>query len=283
MKSKKPSLYDAQEEQIQLQSASFVDFLTRKGVLEDHNIDNERVRKAKKDTAQRAYHNTEVLLSQYRLIIWVLECIPGELSDELEVPVHDIDALAEKIDIQTSLENARIESRVNAMMKTRYLVDRIHEALGCLIFGLIDCCEKARRVRENQFIRKFHIRDNENVLCIPLRLKKSNQMVFVFIQNHDFVSCFILQKRNLCRGIRLPVGFGIDLLNELEQYPDGGNHSLLWLAVLIDCQIFTIFYGGNPAGMLHVLNKPVDRALRPVVEQSTNLQPTQRPVLTEPP
>ena len=55
MKSKKPSLYDAQEEQIQLQSASFVDFLTRKGVLEDHNIDNERVRKAKKDTAQRAY------------------------------------------------------------------------------------------------------------------------------------------------------------------------------------------------------------------------------------
>ena len=99
MKSKKPSLYDAQEEQIQLQSASFVDFLTRKGVLEDHNIDNERVRKAKKDTAQRAYHNTEVLLSQYRLIIWVLECIPGELSDELEVPVHDIDALAEKIDI----------------------------------------------------------------------------------------------------------------------------------------------------------------------------------------
>ena len=49
MKSKKPSLYDAQEEQIQLQSASFVDFLTRKGVLEDHNIDNERVRKAKKD------------------------------------------------------------------------------------------------------------------------------------------------------------------------------------------------------------------------------------------
>ena len=76
MKSKKPSLYDAQEEQIQLQSASFVDFLTRKGVLEDHNIDNERVRKAKKDTAQRAYHNTEVLLSQYRLIIWVLEYFP---------------------------------------------------------------------------------------------------------------------------------------------------------------------------------------------------------------
>ena len=86
MKSKKPSLYDAQEEQIQLQSASFVDFLTRKGVLEDHNIDNERVRKAKKDTAQRAYHNTEVLLSQYRLIIWVLECIPGELSARLWYP-----------------------------------------------------------------------------------------------------------------------------------------------------------------------------------------------------
>jgi len=34
--------------------------------------------------------------------------------------------------MQTSLENARIESRVNAMMKTRYLVDRIHEALAVI-------------------------------------------------------------------------------------------------------------------------------------------------------
>jgi len=80
MKSKKPSLYDAQEEQIQLQSASFVDFLTRKGVLEDHNIDNERVRKAKKD------EDPSFVLADYGLEseVFAVISIPAL---ELEMPV----------------------------------------------------------------------------------------------------------------------------------------------------------------------------------------------------
>lgn len=132
MKSKKPSLYDAQESMLQQQSAGFVDFLMRKGMLEDPQIDNEKVRKAKKFTSQKAYHNTEVLLQQYRMIIWVLECAPGEIAQELRVPVQDIDRLAEKIDLATNIGDKRIESQVNAMMKTRFLVDRVHEALSVL-------------------------------------------------------------------------------------------------------------------------------------------------------
>ena len=54
------------------------------------------------------------------------------MAAELLGPVKDIDHLAKKLDIEMSLENKRIESRVNAMMKTRYLVDRIHEALAIL-------------------------------------------------------------------------------------------------------------------------------------------------------
>ena len=66
------------------------------------------------------------------MVVWVLECIPGEIAAELLGPVKDVDALAEKLDVQMSLENKRVESRVNAMMKTRFLVDRIHEALTIL-------------------------------------------------------------------------------------------------------------------------------------------------------
>ena len=58
MKAKKPSLYDAQELQIQKQTAGFLELLTRKGMVEDAKIDSEKVRKAKKETAQKAYHNT---------------------------------------------------------------------------------------------------------------------------------------------------------------------------------------------------------------------------------
>lgn len=132
MKRKKPTMYDTQEALILKQSSSFVEFLMRAGMLEDPQIDDEKVRKAKKSTMQKAYHNTEALLNQYRLIVWVLECAPGELAQELMTPVQDIDRLAEKIDLATTLGDKRVESRVNAMMKTRFLVDRVHDALSVL-------------------------------------------------------------------------------------------------------------------------------------------------------
>ena len=132
MRSKKITPYDEEELKLQAQSASIVDYLKRKGIVEDTHIDNEKIRKAQQSKAQKAYHNTEVLLNQYRMVVWVLECIPGEIAAELLGPVKDIDVLAEKLDLQMSLDNKRVESRVNAMMKTRFLVDRIHEALTIL-------------------------------------------------------------------------------------------------------------------------------------------------------
>lgn len=132
MRSKKHSLYDAQESQLQKQSAGFVELLMRKGMLEDPKIDDEKIRKAKKSTVQKAYHNTEVLLEQYRLVVWVLECVPGEIAQELLIPVQDVDALAERIELETTLGSKRIENRVNTMMKTRFLVDRVQEALTVL-------------------------------------------------------------------------------------------------------------------------------------------------------
>lgn len=132
MRSKKPSLYDAQESQLQKQSAGFVELLMRKGMLEDPKIDDEKIRKAKKSTVQKAYHNTEVLLEQYRLVVWVLECVPGEIAQELLIPVQNVDALAERIELETTLGSKRIENRVNTMMKTRFLVDRVQEALTVL-------------------------------------------------------------------------------------------------------------------------------------------------------
>lgn len=132
MKRKKTSLYDAQESQILQQSTAFVDFLTRKGLVEDRGIHDEKIRKAKQSTAQKAYHNTEVLLEQYRTIVWVLECVPGELADELRVPTRDVDTLIERLDLESTLGNKRLESRLSTMMKTRLLLDRVNDALSVL-------------------------------------------------------------------------------------------------------------------------------------------------------
>lgn len=132
MRRNKTTIYDAQESKILQQSSSFMEFLTRKGVLEDQDINDEKIRKAKQDTAQKAYHNTKVLLEQYRTILWVLECVPGEIAMELRIPTKMLDDLAEKVDLEMTLENKRIENRLSAALKTRILLDRLQDALTVL-------------------------------------------------------------------------------------------------------------------------------------------------------
>lgn len=132
MRRKKTTLYDAHEKRILQQSTVFAQFLTRKGAIEDPEIEEESVRKAKQSAAKKAYHNTEVLLEQYRTIVWVLECAPGDLAEELRLPTKNIDELVSRIDFEMAIENKRLESRLNTIIKTRILLERVQEALMVL-------------------------------------------------------------------------------------------------------------------------------------------------------
>ena len=49
------SLYEQQEERILAQSDAFISLLTKRGILGDHQIDNEKVRKAKQEKNQKSY------------------------------------------------------------------------------------------------------------------------------------------------------------------------------------------------------------------------------------
>lgn len=60
------SLYEQQEERILAQSDAFISLLTKRGILGDHQIDNEKVRKAKQEKNRKSYHNTQLLLQHYR-------------------------------------------------------------------------------------------------------------------------------------------------------------------------------------------------------------------------
>lgn len=132
MRRKKTSLYDAHEKRILQQSTAFAEFLTRKGAIEDFEIEDEEFRIAKQNATKKAYHNTEVLLEQYRTIVWVLECAPGELSEELRLQTKDVDELVNRIDFEMTMENKRLESRLNTIIKTRILLERVQEALCVL-------------------------------------------------------------------------------------------------------------------------------------------------------
>ena len=56
------SLYEQQENKLSQQSAAFIDLLTKRGILGDPTIDDDRVRQAKKDRKKSMYHNTFLLL-----------------------------------------------------------------------------------------------------------------------------------------------------------------------------------------------------------------------------
>ena len=83
------ALYEQQETKLSQQSAAFIELLTKRGILGDSSIDDDRVRQAKKEKKKSMYHNTLLLLQHYRTILWTLECFPSSVAEELDRPLND--------------------------------------------------------------------------------------------------------------------------------------------------------------------------------------------------
>ena len=126
------SLYEQQEEQILAQSDAFISLLTKRGILGDHKIDNDKIRKAQQEKNRKSYHNTQLLLQHYRNIAWLLECLPMDIAKELEEPYEDVDKLIDHMDLEIALGNRKLENRMEGIMRTRLLFDRVNEALTVL-------------------------------------------------------------------------------------------------------------------------------------------------------
>lgn len=126
------SIYDQQEKQLSSKSEAFLQMLTKRGILEDPQIDDEKIRKAAKAKKRSMYHNTLLMLQHYRSITWALECFPAHVAEELDSPMHDLDALLSLISAEIGMNNAKLESRLQSVQKSRLLLDRLNEALTIL-------------------------------------------------------------------------------------------------------------------------------------------------------
>ena len=126
------SLYEQQEERIRVQSDAFITLLTERGILGDHRIDDERIRNARQAKQKNTYHNTLMLLKNYRTIAWMLECFPDNVAEELDRPFENLDDLIDHIDVEMSMGNRKLESRIEGVRKSRILLDRVNEALTVL-------------------------------------------------------------------------------------------------------------------------------------------------------
>ena len=101
-------------------------------ILGNDQIKDERIRQAQQEKQRRMYHNTRLLLEQYRNIAWALECFPDTIAAELDHPLGDLDSLLGKMDLEMGLGNRKLESRLESVKKSRLLLDRVNEALTVL-------------------------------------------------------------------------------------------------------------------------------------------------------
>lgn len=126
------SSYEKEEQILSETSGAFIKYLTNRGLLADETITDEKIRERKMAVNQRAYHNTKLLLENYRTIVWVMECFPDEVAMELDVPFNKLDALLDRVEMELSLGNRKLESRLQFITKSRILIDRMNEALSML-------------------------------------------------------------------------------------------------------------------------------------------------------
>jgi hypothetical protein len=120
------------QEQLSERSEAFLNMLTKRGILEDPEISDDQVREAVKTKKRRMYHNTTLMLQHYRDINWALECFPGQIAEELDRPMNDLDALLSLISAEIGMDNAKLENRLQSVQKSRLLLDRVNEALTIL-------------------------------------------------------------------------------------------------------------------------------------------------------
>ena len=114
------------------QTDAIIKLLTNSGVIKDKSIKDKQKRDAAQKKRLQAYHNTELLLKNYRTIAWLVECFPETIEEELEERFGEVDDLAEKLDLEMALGNKRLENRLEGVSKNRLVLDRINEALTVL-------------------------------------------------------------------------------------------------------------------------------------------------------
>lgn len=125
-------LYEQQENGLSDKSEAFLQVLTKRGLLGDSEITDERIRQAEQEKKRKMYHNTMLMLQNYRDILWALECFPSQIAAELDRPMKNLDTLLSAVDTAAGMGNAKLERRLENIQKSRLLLDRINESLTVL-------------------------------------------------------------------------------------------------------------------------------------------------------
>lgn len=124
--------YELDENILAARSEGFIEMLVNRGVIGRNEVSDDIRSKAKASKKQSVYHNTLLMLQNYRNIVWMLECFPDQIAEELEQPLLNMDRLLQIVDEELEYGNRKLESRLKSMQKTKMLMDRFNESLTVL-------------------------------------------------------------------------------------------------------------------------------------------------------
>ena len=124
--------YEQQENRILCESNKFVQYLVDRGLIKDPEITDEAVQKNSQKRKYDLYHNTLLLLKNYRNICWQLKAFPTNITAELDQSLEEIDNILSLLDDQLDMGNHKLESRLRSLQKSRMLIDRLNEAVAIL-------------------------------------------------------------------------------------------------------------------------------------------------------
>ena len=126
------SEHEALEQELGDKNPQLQDYLATTGVIGDETIIDPNKRKRQQKKRKHLYHNTQLLMENYQTIVWVVQNFPETIAEELNEPFEEVDNLIERVDLEFSLENQRLENRIRSIAKSRVLIDRVNEALTML-------------------------------------------------------------------------------------------------------------------------------------------------------
>lgn len=109
-----------------------INALVAAGYISDISITDEKWRNAKQTAAKRAYHNTEMLLNNYRNFAWMIKYYPNNIANELEMQYESTEELFRLLDLECAKGNKKLEGRLLSYFPTKERFDRLNAAISAL-------------------------------------------------------------------------------------------------------------------------------------------------------
>ena len=128
------NIYDIsrQDKNIREEARKIADYLVSSGLIPDMRIRDEHIREVIQKKNELQYHNTKLLLEQYREIAWQLQYAPYEIAEELDWTCKDAEEVIKALNCELLRGNKILEYRIDRLEHSVQMFQALNEALTVL-------------------------------------------------------------------------------------------------------------------------------------------------------